>query len=156
MIADGMYAGERPCPELADLPIGQSCRGYAPRAVTHYLAEWAGSPSEKPVWPDVMEENILWNKARLEAYYRPWGELVKQGVGVHCGEAGTFKETPHPVFLRWLEDLLEVLTGYGIGYALWNFRGPFGIIDSGRADAEYREWRGHQLDVKMLELLRKY
>ena len=156
VIADGMYAGERPCFGLADLPVGQSCRGYAPRAVTHYLAEWSGSPSQTPIWPDVKEGNDVWNKEKLREYYKPWKQLIDSGVGVHCGEAGTFCKTPYPVFYSWLEDLLEVLSEYDIGYALWNFRGPFGIIDSGRTDAVYKEWRGHQLDTRMLELLNRY
>lgn len=156
VIADGMYAGERPCFGLADLPVGQSCRGYAPRAVTHYLAEWSGSPSQTPIWPDVKEGNDVWNKEKLREYYKPWKQLIDSGVGVRCGEAGTFCKTPYPVFYSWLEDLLEVLSEYDIGYALWNFRGPFGIIDSGRTDAVYKEWRGHQLDTRMLELLNRY
>jgi len=42
----------------------------------------------------------------------------------------------------------------GWGWALWGFRGSFGFIDSQRADAQYENWKGHQLDRAMLELLR--
>jgi endoglucanase len=42
----------------------------------------------------------------------------------------------------------------GWGNALWNLRGSFGILDSGRPDVEYEELRGHKLDRKMLEMLR--
>ena len=42
-----------------------------------------------------------------------------------------------------------------IGFALWNFRGDFGILDSGRADVEYEDWHGHKLDRKLLDLIRK-
>jgi hypothetical protein len=52
--------------------------------------------------------------------------------------------------------VLSVLTEHEIGYALWNFRGDFGIMDSGRKDIEYEDWYGHQLDRKLLELLKKY
>jgi endoglucanase len=41
----------------------------------------------------------------------------------------------------------------GIGWALWNFRGSFGILDSGRSDAPYENFQGHQLDRRMLDLL---
>jgi hypothetical protein len=44
-------------------------------------------------------------------------------------------------------------TENGIGYALWNFRGDFGILDSGRKDIQYEDWYGHKLDRKMLKLL---
>jgi hypothetical protein len=92
----------------------------------------------------------------LEEYYRPWTELVGQGVGVHCGECGCWNKTPHAVFLAWFGDVLDILTPSGIGYALWNFRGDFGIIDSGRSDIEYDEWYGHKLDRKLLELLKRH
>jgi|GEM_PF-4741891 len=40
-----------------------------------------------------------------------------------------------------------------MGWALWNFRGSFGIFDSGRDDIQYESFYGHQLDRKMLTLL---
>jgi len=83
-------------------------------------------------------------------------ELVQQGISVHCGEGGAFCHTPHDVFLRWLRDVLEILTTHGIGYALWNLRGAFGVLDSGRADVSYQDWHGHQLDGELLELLRAF
>ena len=36
---------------------------------------------------------------------------------------------------------------------MWNFRGSFGILDSGREDVDYEPWRGHSLDRKMLDVL---
>ena len=42
------------------------------------------------------------------------------------------------------------------GWALWNFRGSFGILDSGREDIRYEDWHGHKLDRQLLELLRKH
>ena len=92
----------------------------------------------------------------LENFYRPWIEMLSKGVGVHCGECGCWKKTPHEVFLSWFGDVIDILTKNGIGYALWNFRGDFGILDSGRADIDYTNWYGHQLDSKLLDLLKKY
>jgi hypothetical protein len=51
---------------------------------------------------------------------------------------------------------LDILTTNSIGYALWNFIGDFGLIDSGRNDVAYEDWYGHKLDRKLLELLKKY
>ena len=42
------------------------------------------------------------------------------------------------------------------GWALWNLRGTFGPLDSGRSDVEYEDMNGHKLDRKMLELLKRY
>ena len=60
------------------------------------------------------------------------------------------------VFLAWFGDVIDILTQHKIGYALWNFRGDFGILDSRRTDIEYTDWYGHKLDSKLLELLKKY
>jgi len=43
----------------------------------------------------------------------------------------------------------------GWGWALWNLRGSFGIVDSGRADVQYEDFKGRKLDRKFLDLLRE-
>jgi hypothetical protein len=52
--------------------------------------------------------------------------------------------------------VLEILTGHGIGLALWNFRGTFGVLDSEREDVAYEDWHGHKLDRGLLDLLREF
>ncbi|MFW6107017.1 MAG: hypothetical protein ACOC8H_02550, partial [bacterium] len=42
--------------------------------------------------------------------------------------------------LRWAEDQLAVWRDAGVGWALWNPRGSFGIIDSNREDVDYEEF----------------
>jgi len=59
------------------------------------------------------------------------------------------------VVLAWLRDVMEILKGHNIGYALWNFRGSFGILDSERGDVSYEDFHGHQLDRKLLALLQE-
>jgi len=86
----------------------------------------------------------------------PWQKVQEQGVGVMVGEFGAYSPCPHDVTLRWMEDMLTNWKEAGWGYALWNFRGSFGILDSGRTDVDYEEFNGHKLDRKMLELLQKY
>ena len=158
VIADGNDVGASVIPEITDLNIAQSCRGYFPHYVSHYRAPWVyKNPDDAPmpVWPGVIDGKSF-SRKNLEELYKPWIELVKQGVGVHCGECGCWRETPHEVFLAWFGDVLDVLTENGIGYALWNFRGDFCVLDSGRKDIEYADWYGHKLDKKMLELLKKH
>lgn len=87
---------------------------------------------------------------------RPWQTLRDSGVGVMVGEFGAHNRTPHDVTLRWMEDNLANWRKAGFGWALWNFRGSFGILESGRADVDYEDWEGHQLDRKMLTLLQRY
>lgn len=108
---------------------------------------------------------IAWRDGRFEPGGREWlrskavqpfRALQQRGVGVMVGEFGAFNKTPHGVTLRWMEDCLAVWQEAGWGWALWNFRGPFGILDSGRADVTYEDFHGHQLDRRMLELLQRY
>ena len=86
----------------------------------------------------------------------PWSEAQKLGIGVMIGEFGAHHFTPHDVTLRWLEDMLINWQEAGWGFAMWNFRGSFGILDSGRSDVDYEDFHGHKLDRKMLALLQKY
>lgn len=158
VIADGNNVGSSVIPEITDLNIAQSCRGYNPGIISHYKAPWVFKETDnlpEPKWPGQVGDQYL-SRAMLEAQYEPWIALTKQGVGVHCGECGCFNKTPHPVFLAWFEDVLDVLKSNGIGYALWEFRGSFGMLDSGREDVAYEDWHGHKLDRKLLDLLMKY
>jgi endoglucanase len=158
IVADGNSGGSSVIPELKDLKVAQSCRAYYPGLVSHYQASWVWkdpSKAPKPVWPGTIEGKY-YSRQNLEDFYKPWIELAESGTGVHCGEGGCYNKTPHPVFLAWFEDILSILTSHKIGYALWNFRGDFGILDSGRADVEYKDWYGHKLDSKLLDLLMKY
>jgi endoglucanase len=158
IVADGLMYGNRPVPELIDLRIAQSTRGYAPMLVSHYRANWIpGSDTwSTPTWPVEGEGQSKWDRARLQHdQIEPWLELQKKGVGVHVGEWGAFNRTPHAVALAWMRDQLALWREAGWGWALWNFRGSFGVLDSGRTDVAYESYRGHKLDRKMLELLRE-
>jgi hypothetical protein len=52
--------------------------------------------------------------------------------------------------------VLDILTRNNIGYALWEFSGDFGVLNSGRDDVAYEDWHGQKLDRKFLNLLMKY
>lgn len=157
IIADGNDTGSSVIPGITDLNIAQSCRGYTPGIISHYKAPWANKDPEhlpEPKWPGQVGDKYL-SRAMLETFYQPWIELVNKGVGVHCGECGCWNKTPHNVFLAWFSDVLDILSSHGIGFALWEFSGSFGILDSDRADVAYEDWHGHKLDRKLLDLIRK-
>ena len=158
VIADGNNVGNSVIPEITDLNIAQSCRGYYPHAISHYKAPWANKEPDKlpdPKWPGQVGNQYL-SREMLEKYYQPWIELSKSGVGVHCGECGCWNKTPHDVFLAWFNDVLDILHANKIGFGIWNFIGDFGLLDSGRNDVTYVDWYGHKLDMKLLELLKKH
>jgi len=157
VIADGNQVGSKVIPEIAHLPIGQSCRGYYPGIISHYKAPWAmkditNLPPLK--YPGQVGDKYL-SREMLEEFYAPWIELKNSGVGVHCGECGSYNKTPHDIFLAWFGDVIDILTSNDIGFALWNFIGGFGILDSGREDVDYEDWYGHKLDRKLLDLIMK-
>ena len=58
--------------------------------------------------------------------------------------------------LAWMKDCLDLWKEAGWGWALWNLRGSFGLLDSERADVAYEDHKGRKLDRKMLELLRSH
>jgi len=157
VIADGLSWGSDPVLELADLGIAQATRGYFPMPISHYQASWVrGERFPKPTWPlkegnRTIDRDVLRNE-RIQ----PWKKLEAKGVGVIVGEWGAFNKTPHEVVLAWARDYLELWKEAGWGWALWNFRGSFGIVDSGRADVEYEDSHGQKLDRKFLDLLRQF
>jgi endoglucanase len=161
IFADGLDIGQKPVLGIVNLNLVQSTRGYLPKAVSHYTANWVPKDEfesfKTPTWPLRDDRGGLWDRARLRrelvGTYRP---LLRSGVRVHVGEWGCFNKTPHAVALAWMEDCLSVWKEVGWGNALWNLRGSFGVLDSGRADVSYEEFKGHKLDRRMLELLRRY
>jgi aryl-phospho-beta-D-glucosidase BglC (GH1 family) len=157
IIADGNDVGNKVVDEITDLSIAQSCRGYYPHIISHYKAPWANKDPEslpEPLWPGKVGDKYL-SRTLLEDYYKPWIDLAKKGVGVHCGECGCWNKTPHAVFLAWFRDVLDILKENKIGFAIWEFAGDFGVLNSNRADVIYENWYGYKLDKKFLELLKQ-
>lgn len=85
-----------------------------------------------------------------------WDEALANGTFVMAGEFGVWKMTPHKIALGVIEDYLALWKERDMSWALWNLRGDFGILDSGRADVKYENYQGHKLDRKLLELLQRY
>ena len=161
IVADGKDVGRTPVYGIADLGLVQSTRGYDPMSVSHYTATWvpkdAFETSGPPTWPLKGDDGKIWDKAAMKAkLIDTWQPLVDKGVPVHVGEWGCFNKTPHEVTLRWMRDLLSLWREAGWGYALWNLKGEFGLLNSGRADVAYEDYKGHKLDRKMVELLKEF
>lgn len=160
IVADGADIGQTPVMGLVDLGLVQSTRGYLPKMVSHYTATWVPENEfeslEEPTWPMTDRNGVLWDRDTLrERLIVPWLPLVDAGVPVHVGEWGCYIRTPHDVAIAWMTDLLSLWKEMNWGWAMWNLRGQFGIVDSGRADVQYEAWRGHLLDRRMLEMLKE-
>ena len=155
IVIDGLDGGNLAMPELADLGIVHSGRGYQPQNVSHYLAEWwpewEGQP--EPVYPGTQFKGLTWNRDTLVDFYQPWRDVEAEGATVHIGEFGCYNQTPNEVALRWFTDLLNVYRSFGWGYSLWEFKGTFGIIEHGRSGTAYETIDGYQVDRHLLNLL---
>lgn len=152
---DGLGGGYYAMPELADLGVTHSGRGYHPMPVSHHQAcWWAGhTHAPAPKYPGLRWQFRRWDRAALADVYRPWLKVGKQGVKIHIGEFGCFNRTPNDIAIRWLSDLLSIYKEFRWGYAMWNFQGPFGIIDHGRPGTQYECVSGYNVDRALLELL---
>jgi endoglucanase len=159
IFANGADIGQTPVPGLIDEGIVQSAHDYQPKMLSHYKATWVPAREFEslatPTWPMIDKNGVLWNreKLRLEEITK-WKPLTDRGAPVHVGEWGCHNRTPHEPCLGWMTDQLALWKEAGWGWSMWNLRGGFGILDSGRKDVAYEDFRGHKLDRQMLELLR--
>jgi endoglucanase len=159
IVIDGADIGQTPVMDLVDLGLVQSTRGYLPKMVSHYTATWVPAAefesTEPPVWPMTDRHGVKWDREKLRAeLIAKWEPLTRLGVPVHVGEWGCFNRTPHHAMLGWMTDLLVLWKEAGWGWSMWNLRGAFGVVDSGRDDVKYESFRGHKLDRELLELIR--
>jgi len=161
ILCDGNEAGTLPVEELISWRVAQCTRGYQPFRLTHYRAPWVVGSDAWPVpaWPMKASKDgegpmdASWLQANC---IEPWKRLEAKGVGVMVGEWGVYRQTPHDVTLRFMEDLLSLWKTAGWGWALWNLTGDFGPFESGRADVAYETFLGRPTDRAMLDLLRGY
>ncbi len=158
IVVDGADIGQTPVLGLLEDGIVQSTRGYLPKMVSHYTAGWVPKNEfesfENPSWPMADAKGVTWNREKLRTeLIAKWQPLTAIGAPVHVGEWGCVPQTPHDVCLAWMGDLLALWKEAGWGWSMWNLRGGFGILDSGRTDVAYEDFHGHKLDRKMLELL---
>jgi len=161
IVVDGADIGQTPVLGLVDLGLVQSTRGYLPKMVSHYTATWVPAnefeSTEPPVWPMTDKHGVRWDREKLRAeLIAKWEPLTRLGVPVHVGEWGCFNRTPHAAMLGWMTDLLSLWKEAGWGWAMWNLRGGFGVVDSERADVKYDHFHGHKLDRALLELMRAH
>ncbi len=159
IVIDGFDVATEPVWELASTHAIQSVHDYYPEAVTSYRAEWARgeeSLTGAPAWPLANGRNKpTEGRDNVAAHFQPWRKLVASNVPIHFGEIGCYKYTSPQVVLAWFNDTLDVIDELGAGWALWNFRGPFGVLDTERHGTRLEDWYGHHLDRPLLDLLQK-
>lgn len=155
IVIDGLEGGHIAMPELIDLDVIHSGRGYQPMPVSHQGALWwSGWKGHDAVYPGGDWWGHAWNREALHEFYAPWRAISAAGRQVHIGEFGCYNQTPNDVALRWFSDLVGLYREYGWGWGLWNFVGAFGIVEHGRPGAIYEDIDGYRVDRELFEILR--
>lgn len=125
---------------------------YEPMFITHYRTTWTGAigqytgPVKYPGQPIAEEDldkvppslherldhlNRHWDvDVMREALTKPLAVRERTGLPLYCGEFGVYHHTPTPARLAWYADLISVFKEFNIGWANWDYRGPFGIVDN--------------------------
>jgi endoglucanase len=112
---------------------------YVPLELTHYGAEWfwgKGSSGMEGVWPN---PSAGWTRDGLATALAPILNWKRQhGAALVAFELGVYR--PHldaATRANWLKDARSVLEEARLPWALWEYRGSFGLINErGKVDPE--------------------
>jgi endoglucanase len=127
---------------------------YTPMALTHYGASWTkvgeyegpvrypgevvGAADLEGLPQDLVDaindgRGLYFDRGALERLTsRPVALARKMGLPLYCGEWGALPRAPRPDRLRWYRDVRGVLESHGIGWAHWDYKGGFGVVDDER------------------------
>ena len=96
------------------------------------------------------------DRSWLENRMEPWLRFREEtSTLIHCGEMGVYAlRVDRESQLNWYRDVLDMFKQHNIGWALWNLRGSFGIINHGREEfPTERLQSGDLLDSELLHIL---
>ncbi len=119
---------------------------YHPMIFTHQGASWMENTRrykavvEYPVNTELHKdfyggsipdsEKGIFDKSSLERVLRPAFKFInKNKRPLYCGEYGVIANAPQDSAIRWCNDLADLLLSYGIGRAVWSYRGFSNITD---------------------------
>ena len=143
-------------PHFFNVPLtAQSFRGYRPHNFTHCGVWYGGARPGTVHWPkDESDAAMQWIPRGQDAELAEM-DCIPKGYPVMIGEFGVYAKVDYESTLKAMERNISEWRRRGYGWAIWDYDGPFGFVDSGRPDAEYIEIDGRKIDRKMLELLRQ-
>ncbi|MGZ8559841.1 MAG: glycoside hydrolase family 5 protein [Chitinophagaceae bacterium] len=123
---------------------------YEPFLLTHHEASWTRIKDYKgPVHypgvivkdediknlPDSLRKEILrnkrfYNKETIAAHFSKPIAMAKQyNLPLYCGEWGCLATVPDEARFQWFRDVKAVLDENNIGWATWDYKGGFGLIN---------------------------
>lgn len=123
---------------------------YTPFLLTHYTARWTairdyngpvhypgmsvaeedleGLPAE--VAEAVNRSNGYFDRDVLESLMqKPIQKARELGLPLYCGEWGCLPTVPREALLQWYADMRWCLEKNDIGWANWDYKGGFGIVE---------------------------
>ncbi len=124
---------------------------YEPFLLTHHTASWTRIKDYKgPVnypgvivkkedlqgLPDTLLAEVLRNKNSYNIdsirnhFRKPIAVAKKYNLPLYCGEWGCLNTVPDEARLQWFRDMTIVLGENNIGWATWDYKGSFGIINN--------------------------
>jgi aryl-phospho-beta-D-glucosidase BglC (GH1 family) len=91
-----------------------------------------------------------WNAERMEAEVNQVAEWAKQhGVPVVCNEFGVYRTHTDPKDrAAWISDFRKTLEKHGIGWAMWDYSGGFGVVAKKDGKATPDDTTLHALGLK--------
>ena len=131
---------------------------YNPFPLTHYRASWT-EQKENPLkvyYPGYIVKKEDVEKLTPELHKR-WGWLARSyndinslekqilqaldaatamGRKLYLGEFGCLHGAGKENLINWFRDVVSLCEKYDIGYASWDYKGGFGIIDKGQIQVE--------------------
>ncbi|MCF8224788.1 MAG: glycoside hydrolase family 5 protein [Bacteroidales bacterium] len=100
--------------------------------------------------------NADWDSIYRQDHLEPWINFMNEhNIGIMVGEWGVYERAPREVTMEWMEYMLETWQEYDLGWAMWNFRGSFGVAENNRRDTEFTEVDGLMMDEEMLKILKE-
>ncbi len=130
IVADGLRWGTKPVLSLAGLESLRARAAINPHgSATTSQLDARLRPMPEPTWPLRSTKTMCGQRPPARGTDRPWQELQAKGVGPRrrMGRLPAYATRHRPA---WMRDNLELWKEAGWGWAMWNFRGSFGIIDT--------------------------
>jgi aryl-phospho-beta-D-glucosidase BglC (GH1 family) len=140
---------------LRDSDVIYNFHFYEPYQFTHQGASWGSSEwvyyrdVPYPVTPEALIaplKNVPGDYARYNLYLYGAGHWDRaaiagriafaaawareRNVPLICNEFGAYRDTANPASrARWIADVRSALENNHIGWAMWDYRGNFGVVD---------------------------
>ena len=122
---------------------------YAPIIYTHQRAAWEPdyvAYQRSVTYPFRVSEHIdyfeamndKWipenfeviDKNAIRVFLKGAKEFIQEhNVPLYCGEFGVIANSDDDSAVRWLNDIIDIFNEYGIGHAVWSYRGFARITD---------------------------